>query len=149
SDALEVLRRPPQFTSETAFPTASSDELARQNWNPYQRRLLTLFSQSSETNRGTRGLDDFDRWAYVPTKVDRELYADIGAGRFNLVVITGNAGDGKTAFVQMLQQRLVDDGASVEPQETGNGAVIHYDGRRLVTNLDGSQDEGERSNDDV
>ena len=107
------------------FPEASEAELARQNWNPYQHRLLTLFSQSSETNRGTRGLDDFDRWAYVATRVDRELYADIREGRFQLVVITGNAGDGKTAFIQTLQQRILEDGGGVVvelPHETARSS---------------------------
>ena len=28
-------------------------------------------------------------------------------------------------------------------------SIIQHDGRRLITNLDGSQDEGERSNDEV
>lgn len=147
--ALEELRHPSPFIAKAPFPGVPQDELSRPNWNPYQYRLLTLFSQSSESNKGTRGLDDFDRWAYVPTKVDRELYADIAAGRFKLVVITGNAGDGKTAFIQMLQQRLVEEGAELKVQPGGNGAIIAYEGRRLITNLDGSQDEGDRSNDDV
>jgi serine/threonine protein kinase len=144
--ALETLQTPPVFVSDAPFPVLKQ---ASPNTNPYMRQLMTLFSQSSETNRGTRGLDNFDRWAYVPTRVDRELYGDIARGRYRLVVITGNAGDGKTAFVQMLQQRLESDGAAVEPYASGNGALINHDGRRVVTNLDGSQDEGERSNDDV
>ena len=148
--ALDELRLVPAFEAQAPFPEASEAELARQNWNPYQHRLLTLFSQSSETNRGTRGLDDFDRWAYVATRVDRELYADIREGRFQLVVITGNAGDGKTAFIQTLQQRILEDGGGVVVElPHDNGAIIEHEGRRLVTNLDGSQDEGERSNDEV
>ena len=147
--ALQELRKPPVFEADSPFPEASEEELARPNWNPYQHRLLTLFSQSSETNRGTRGLDDFDRWAYVPTRIDRELYVDIRNGRYRLVVITGNAGDGKTAFIQMLQQRILHEGGAVVEQPNDNSTVIDLDGRRLITNLDGSQDEGERSNDDV
>jgi serine/threonine protein kinase len=143
------LQKPPAFEARAPFPEASEEDLARPNWNPYQYRLLTLFSQSRETNRGTRGVDDFDRWAYVPTRVDHELYADIRTGSFRLVIITGNAGDGKTAFIQMLQQRILDEGGAVVEQPNDNSTVIDYDGRKVITNLDGSQDEGDRSNDEV
>ncbi len=128
---------------------AAEGELLRPNWNPYQARLVRLFSQSRTTNAGTRGLDDFARWAYVETVIDNELFPDIVQGNYRLVVITGNAGDGKTAFIQMLERRLEHDGASAHRRLGGNGTQIVRHGHRFVTNWDGSQDEGNDPNDDV
>src|SRR5262249_20892331 len=128
---------------------ATDDELARPNWNPYQYRLSTLFSQSATTNAGTRGLDEFSRWAYVPTLIDEQLFDDLEQGLHGLVIITGNAGDGKTAFIQMVESRLAADGAEVARRPDGNGATIEHGGVRLVTNWDGSQDEGETTNEHV
>jgi serine/threonine protein kinase len=118
------------------------------NWNPYQYTLSSLFSQSQTTNSGTRGLDEFATWSYVPTRIDLELVQDLVAGGPRLVVITGNAGDGKTAFIQMVERQIGETG-TVTRRPDGNGAVIEHHGRRLVTNWDGSQDEGERDNEDV
>lgn len=145
-DELADLSRP---VDEKPFPEAGSDELVRPDWNPYQSRLTGLFSQSTTSNAGTRGLDTFGRWAYVDTRIDRELYAEVVGGSKSLVLITGNAGDGKTAFIQVLEQRLADDGAELEKRADGNGANISADGRRFVTNWDGSQDEGGTENDEV
>jgi serine/threonine protein kinase len=147
--AREELRTASTRIGEGRFPLARDEELARPNWNPYQYRLSTLFSQSGTTNAGTRGLDDFSRWAYVPTRIDQELFDDLERGLHRLVIITGNAGDGKTAFIQMVESRLSADGAAVTRRPDGNGATIDHRGLRLATNWDGSQDEGETANEDV
>lgn len=147
--ALVDLRRPPGPIDAIPLPVPPVEELERPDWNPYQSRLVSLFSQSRTTNAGTRGLDDFGRWAYVETLVDDRLFPDIVWGKYGLVVITGNAGDGKTAFIQMFEGRLTDDGATVEPREGGNGSTLVRHDHRFVTNWDGSQDEGEYENDDV
>lgn len=146
-ETLQHLKRPIKPIDPAPFPTANPEELVRPNWNPYQQRLVGLFSQSRTSNAGTRGLDDFARWAYVETKVDRELFDDIVGGRYRLVLITGNAGDGKTAFIQMLERRLVDEGGSSESRPEGNGTTLERDGHRYLTNWDASQDEGETEND--
>ena len=147
--ALRDVTKPTLSEVGTPFPEVPAEELERPNWNPYQYRLSQLFSQSSTTNAGTRGLDSFAQWAYVQTRIDRELVSDVVSGRYGLVLITGNAGDGKTAFIQMLERRLTQDGAQIEPRPHGNGATIDVHGQRLITNWDGSQDEGESDNDDV
>ncbi len=147
--ALVELKRPPGHIDPAPLPVPPADELERPDWNPYQSRLVSLFSQSRTTNAGTRGLDDFARWAYVETLVDRDLFPDIVWGKYGLVVITGNAGDGKTAFIQMLEQRLEGEGADVTRRPGGNGSTIVRHEHRFVTNWDGSQDEGEYENDAV
>ena len=70
-------------------------------------------------------------------------------GRFRLVLISGNAGDGKTAFIQQVEDEARRRGASVVPYGTGNGTQFELNGRHYQTNYDGSQDEGDKINDDV
>ncbi len=55
---------------------------------------------------GTRGLDEFGAWAYVPTHLDEELQPDVTTRQLLVVVVRGNAGDRKTAFIQMLERSL-------------------------------------------
>ena len=71
------------------------------------------------------------------------------AGGFRLVLISGNAGDGKTAFIQQVEDEACQQGADVKPYGTGNGTRFELKGRKFQTNYDGSQDEGDKINDDV
>lgn len=113
-------------------------EMQRPNYNPYVTRWLRLYSQARCDNSGTRGLDEAARLTYVDTRLDRILRPAILDGRYRLVIITGNAGDGKTAFIQNLQA------AAGAPEEAGaNTTTFQYAGRTFVANYDGSQDEGE------
>lgn len=130
------------------LPSVPDEELGVANWNPYQHRLLSFFSQSTTSNAGTRGLDEFTDWFYVPTILDRRLGEDLVGGKHALVLITGNAGDGKTAFIQRFEAQLRTLGADVAT-EGQNGTRSHLRGHTFSTNWDGSQDEGDRSNEDV
>ncbi len=134
------------------FPglTLESGEAGRKDYNPYVTRLLTLYSQAGRTNAGTRGLDEIARLTYVKTSLDTKLAPHIADGRFRLVVITGNAGDGKTAFLQQVEQFFGQQlKATVTPLESGNGCRWSHGGVSYETNYDGSQDEGDRASDDV
>lgn len=117
------------------------------NTNPYVSHLLTLYSQSKRSNAGTRGLDVISEQTYVETALDRDLLPSVLAGEFSLVVISGNAGDGKTAFLQKLERAAKDENAIVTPAL--NGAYFELRGRAFRSNYDGSQDEGDQKNDDV
>jgi len=122
------------------------------NSNPTVAQLLTLYSQSQRSNAGTRGLDAVGEQTYVETALDRDLVPAVLAGEFRLVVISGNAGDGKTAFLQRLEGRARDAGALLETgleHGLANGCRFELDGRRFLSNYDGSQDEGEHSSDTV
>ncbi len=147
--ALVELNSDRLVDSPAPFPAVPEEELARENWNAYQFRLLQLFSQSSVTNAKTRGLDDFSRWTYVPTRLDEKLRPHLMAGNHRLVIITGNAGDGKTAFIQMLEDRLRAGGAIDKGEPLGNGASLRLGQLSFLTNWDGSQDEGNVDNDAV
>lgn len=116
--------------------------------NPFLDQLRSLYSQSDGSNAGTRsGGQELD--LYVPTALDEQLTPAVLAGRFRLVIITGNAGDGKTAYLH----RLLRDASRGDPDSLvhrDNGADLRLPGGRwLRTNHDGSQDEGDRTNEEV
>jgi serine/threonine protein kinase len=118
------------------------------NTNPYVRHLLTVYSQSKRSNAGTRGLDAISEQTYVETALDRDLLPSVLFGEFSLVIISGNAGDGKTAFLQMLERSAENEQTTVD-RSLPNGARFVLRGRTFLSNYDGSQDEGDRENDDV
>lgn len=117
------------------------------NFNPYVAHLLTLYSQSPRTNAGTRGLDEVSEQVYVDTLLDKQLQPAILRGNFKLVIISGNAGDGKTAFIQHLAKGVEQNGTPVQYKTNGYAFTLH--GHSFLSNYDGSQDEGERSNNEV
>jgi len=151
--AIESMYAPaaPRSVAPGRFPgiQVSPEEGARANHNPYVTRLLTLYSQARRSNSGTRGLDEIARLTYVQTKLDTGLAPAICSGNYRLVLVTGNAGDGKTAFLQQVEALFRDHGANVEPLPSGNGTRWEFQGVRYETNYDGSQDEGDRANDAV
>ncbi|WLR46563.1 protein kinase [Halobacillus litoralis] len=102
----------------------------------------SLYSQSAISNKGTRGLDRFAEANYIDTRLDQKLRQSIIDGKYQLVIITGNAGDGKTAFIQRLENILLKNGGKITA-EKGNGKEIEFQQVKLITNYDGSQDEGE------
>lgn len=118
------------------------------NTNLYVSHLITLYSQSHRSNCGTRGLDELSEHSYVDTALDRELVPAVLAGEFRLVLISGNAGDGKTAFLQKLERQAEVNGATFD-RSPPNGCRFTLHGREYLLNYDGSQDEGEKSNDEV
>jgi serine/threonine protein kinase len=147
-EALPPIKRA-HDTSSTGEPTLALPMLqsqARPNFNPFVSHLLTLYSQSSKTNAGTRGLDEIGKLTYVPTLLDTELTPAVLNGEFRLVLISGNAGDGKTAFIQQLETQA----SSAEMLTRGpNGRQFVLNGRTFYSNYDGSQDEGDKDNDEV
>lgn len=119
---------------------------AAPNSNPFVSHLLTLYSQSRRSNAGTRGMDALGFSAYVETSLDRQLLPAVLSGEFRLVLISGNAGDGKTAFLQRLEKEVQARGGDVD-RSLPNGSALQLAGRRYLINYDGSQDEGSKDND--
>jgi len=79
------------------------------------------------------------------TKLDKELLSAIKEGKYRLVFITGNAGDGKTAFIRQIEGIA----ENVEKLSNRNGALFTINGIPFQSNYDGSQDEEEKANDRV
>ncbi len=138
----------PSLTVQSVGTDAGSGAPVPPNTNPYVRHLLTVYSQSKHSNAGTRGLDVISEQTYVETALDRDLIPSVLSGEFSLVIISGNAGDGKTAFLQKLERRAAEERAGVD-HSLPNGARFKLRGRTFLSNYDGSQDEGDQKNDDV
>ncbi len=136
----EVGASPKLVTELGAEPT-------KPNTNPFVTHLLTMYSQSQVSNAGTRGLDEVGKATYVPTYLDEKLKPALLKGEFRLVIISGNAGDGKTAFIQQFEAFAESHGARM--QRGANGAVFKFKGHTYQSNYDGSQDEGEGHNEAV
>lgn len=110
--------------------------------------LNSLYSQSRYGNAGTRAgfkMSAFDRLTYTKTKLDTELLKAIVAGTYRLVIITGNAGDGKTAFIKQIESFATE----IAKFTNKNGANFQINGIPYQSNYDGSQDEEDRANNEV
>ena len=149
--AVTQVRVPPTAPPIEVTPKWESGVLAlltphKPNFNPFVSALLTMYSQSPLSNAGTRGLDEIGRATYVRTLLDDKLRPAVFAGHFRLVAVTGNAGDGKTAFIQQIERAT-----EVAPTlaKRSNGSEFTWSGRRFMTNYDGSQDEEDKGNDEV
>ncbi len=139
---------PPAESTSSVIGSSGGDGDMPPNTNPFVSHLLTLYSQSRRSNAGTRGLDVLGEQTYVETALDRDLVPAVLAGEFRLVVISGNAGDGKTAFLQKLETRAQDEGAVMD-RSVSNGCRFEFKGRTYQSNYDGSQDEGDQTSDAV
>ncbi|MHA6279351.1 methylation-associated defense system protein kinase MAD6 [Salinimicrobium sp. CAU 1759] len=112
--------------------------------------LNSLYSQSKNGNFGTRAsesLNEFDQLTYTPSKLDRRLLPDILDGKYKLIIITGNAGDGKTAFIKRIEHDKSIKNLSRHDHK--NGAKFEINNIQFESNYDGSQDEEQRANNEV
>jgi serine/threonine protein kinase len=110
--------------------------------------INSLYSQSKFGNAGTRASLNpsyFDQLTYSQTKLDKKLLPAILDGMYRLVIITGNAGDGKTAFIKQIEKKA----ENVVRQTSNNGASFAIKGTTFLSNYDGSQDEEEKANNEV
>ena len=129
---------------ETPLPVSSAKTEQKVSWLD---SLLTVYPGSPHGNVETRGLDsEFAVATYVPTRLETELVEEIRSRKTSLVVLCGNAGDGKTALLQRIA--------------AGFGADVHHsaqriwerqtsDGLMLKANLDGSAAWQGRSADEL
>jgi hypothetical protein len=91
----------------------------------------------------TRGLDsEFARETYVETDLDQLLAEDIRNGKVSLVILCGNAGDGKTAFLQNLSRNL---GLEITHSSKRFWHRTLDNGIEVKANLDGAASFGGRS----
>jgi serine/threonine protein kinase len=109
--------------------------------------LLQSYPGSLWGNRETRGLDtDFAAETYVETNLEKILHRDIRQRQIRLVVLCGNAGDGKTALLQHLADLL---GLGRQPSSERILEGRMDDGLVVRMNLDGSAAWRVRSADDL
>ena len=106
----------PPAQPQAAWPAEQEAQPRERSWvvNPAVDEIRQLFRNSRLGNRGNRGLDsEFAVRTYVPTRLDERLIPRIVDGRPQLVVFSGNPGDGKTAFLERLGEFLRSRGARV------------------------------------
>ena len=141
SDALLALSTPPRPTPPAPQPQRRENEVA------WLSELLQSYPGSPLGNRETRGLDsDFADRTYVETRLEQALYRELREGGSRLVVLCGNAGDGKTALLQRLARRL-GFGGHGSAQRIVEGRTEA--GLMVRMNLDGSASWEGRSSGDL
>jgi serine/threonine protein kinase len=113
------------------------------------QQLRGLYRNSATGNADNRGLDsDFARDTYVPTLLDRSLLPDIVDGKRQLVFLTGNPGDGKTAFLEKVRDHLKRV-AAAPIREDRYGWVLDLATHRYEAIYDASESREERSSDNI
>ena len=128
------------------LPIAPATELREQRID-WLRDVLRSYPGYPGGNQETRGLDTrFAASTYVETALERTLLRDIQARRVRLVVLCGNAGDGKTALLQHIAIRL-GLGKHSSADRILQGKIV--DGLIVRMNLDGSAAWKGRSADEL
>lgn len=125
----------------------SPTETLRENEVPWLKDILSVYPGSRYGNSETRGLDsEFAEQTYVETGLDSVLRDEIQQGAVSLVILCGNAGDGKTALLQHLAETL---GVDRRPSAERMWEAELPDGIRVKTNLDGAAAWRGRSADEL
>lgn len=87
--------------------------------NPWVTGLRGLFRNSAIGNADNRGLDSQFSWdTYIPTALDTRLGPAVQRERPAVVFLSGNPGDGKTAYLEQVRKRLEAEGGTISPSET-------------------------------
>ena len=149
-------KRFPDVEDALAALTASTEERPQPPPKPPEfhegtverlKSLLESYPGSRKGNKETRGLDTaFASDTYVPTLLEKELLKDIKEHRVQLVLLCGNAGDGKTALLQHIASE-VGLGETQSSDRILEGSV--EGGPYVRMNLDGSASWNSRSADSI
>lgn len=149
----EIVAVPDEPVRATRDESATSDGPEdeplerRKNEVPWLKSLLQSYPGSRWGNVETRGLDsDFAAETYVETALEQAMHDAIVERRLSLVILCGNAGDGKTALLQHLAKRL---GLGEQPSTTRILEGRLHDGVTVRMNLDGSASWKGRSADQL
>lgn len=114
--------------------------------NPTVAALRGLYRRSGVGNAGNRGMDDaFALQTYAATRLDTELLPAILRRELDVVVLSGNPGDGKTSFLVQVGDAL-DRAGAVGPADAA-GWRKTLDGHTFVAVYDASESHGELTSD--
>ena len=134
-------------SSVNALLSDDSDTMMRTaNQVPWFAELLSTYPGSPRGGIETRGLDSaFAHQTYVETTLEANLLDDIKSRKVQLVILCGNAGDGKTAFLQHLAVSL-GLGKQNSSERVATGSAF---GLSVKINLDGAASFRGRTSDDL
>jgi len=125
----------PAIETPTTAPPAG-EAAFREERVEWLKWILQAYPGSPWGNQETRGLDtEFAKSTYVATPLEETLLRDVRDRRVRLVILCGNAGDGKTALLQHLAIEL-GLGHHSSAQRIVDGEVPG--GPRVRINFDGS-----------
>lgn len=133
--------------SRNGKPVAQIDLAPR--INPNVSAIRRLYRGATGGNGGNRGLDDeFASDTYVATRLDERLVPRVLAKEFDVVLLSGNPGDGKTSVLVKLGAELRARGATdIDSDEAG--WTLELEGHRFYAIFDASESHGEMSSDDL
>lgn len=141
---LELVR-----STGSPVPTPHSQQHLALQINPNVASIRRLYRASTAGNAGNRGLDDaFAVTTYVPTLLDKNLLPRILEGELDLVLLSGNPGDGKTSLLVQLGERLKKEGAEVVHEDAA-GWHMTKDSRNFHAVFDASESNGDLTSDEL
>ncbi|WP_460362595.1 protein kinase domain-containing protein [Actinocorallia lasiicapitis] len=143
----------PGSAEELAFRLSLLGEMSEtggaREINPTVDDLRGLYRASTVGNGGNRGLDDdFSRDTYVPTLLDEKLLPAIVRGDPRWVLLTGNPGDGKTAFLVKVGETLRALGAEIVSEDAPGWRML-LDGHVFIAVFDASESHDGKSSDEL
>ncbi|WP_162529664.1 protein kinase domain-containing protein [Nocardioides caldifontis] len=145
AELLDLVRST-RIASEPDTPSDGEDTF---RVNPNVAAIRRLYRASSIGNAGNRGLDDeFALATYVPTRLDQNLVPRVLAGDLDVVLLSGNPGDGKTSLLVQLGQLLRDRGAEALHSDDA-GWVLRLRDRTFHAVFDASEAHGSLSSDEL
>lgn len=107
--------------------------------NSWVDNIRGLYRNSESGNADNRGLDTkFVRDTYVQTALDEQLLPAILANRPKAVFLSGNPGDGKTAFLEQVKQALKDRKGTFVREDV-SGWECRYEGHIFRSCYDASE----------
>jgi serine/threonine protein kinase len=117
--------------------------------NPTVDSLRHIYRAGENGNAGTKGLDDeFALATYVPTALDTDLLPHILDGKFRVLLLTGNPGDGKTSYLVKVREELINIGGQlISDTSDKSGWKIQVAGRTFHAVYDASESKDELSSD--
>jgi len=117
--------------------------------NPTVEEIRKLYVRSRDGSSSSLGIDsEFAQATYAPTSLDKRLIPDILAGEKKLIFLTGNAGDGKTSFLQKLREKLISLG-STKISDDSYGWTYEYQNKSITAVNDASESRSSRSRDEI
>lgn len=138
-----------EFAEDLSRAAAIEIESGGRNINPTVDSLRQLYRGSRLGNSGNRGLETpFAMATYVDTLLDTELTPKIVSGELELVILTGNPGDGKTSYLKKLHSYLADAGALLVKEGAG-GWICETPNRTFAAVYDASEARDGKSSDEL
>ncbi|MGI5132961.1 protein kinase domain-containing protein [Pseudonocardia sp. CA-107938] len=135
------------FAEEVRRASDIVPAVGRRVVNPTVAALRGLYRHSRIGNAGNRGLDDaFARDTYVATRLDSELLPAIVRGALDVVVLSGNPGDGKTSFLVNVGAEL-DRAGAVTLHSDAAGWRRRLGSRTFAAVYDASESHGDLTSD--